>query len=120
MEKLRLRICGQASANVIKSFFKNESVGRNEVILFCDYSGFDIPIGYVFKEVLDLKTHTKTPCKIKLSSVTQGIGVQFPSIPKGYKTLCVFKFLNPDKPRFVLNLPKIDSWYDSPVVIEIA
>lgn len=115
MKKVSVKVVGIVSANLIIKFKSAlsipDGVKSNEIILFCDYSEFDIPIGYLFRKIN--VSNSYLDCNIFLKQVTQEFGVPYDSIPKGHKTICKFDLINHVIPDFQNILPVINDWYES-------
>src|SRR5688572_32402570 len=90
---IELKILGKAEKNVCELFSEVMSDNRNlenEIILFCDYSGFDIPVGYVFKKIIDANSNEFSG-ELILKSVSQQFARPFDMVPMGWKTICKFE-----------------------------
>ncbi len=115
VEKTYLKICGAISIELLDVYSNLVNYKKNmaQVVLFCNYSNFEIPIGHIFDQLEDLRNGAKMSIKAKLNGVSQEFGLAFDSVPKGYKTICNFEFLNSSIPEVVNTLPRINNWYDS-------
>lgn len=114
-EKITLKILGSANTNVIEKYTNILNYKENDmqVILFCDYSTYDIPKGYIFNHLMDPLSQNNISCKAKLKDISQEFGIPFDSVPKGYKTICNFKFSGINIPKMIMELPIINDWYES-------
>jgi hypothetical protein len=115
-ENIRLKVVGIMSNNLLFTFgkllsFDGKSI--DEVVLFCDYSSFDVPIGYSFKTIQDSNASILYSGSMILVSVTQAYAIAYDSIPKGDKTICMFKFPNTNVPNIIYTLPIVTGWYSS-------
>lgn len=115
VEEANLKIRGAVSKHLLGRYHRlvNYRESTHDVVLFCDYSSFDIPLGYTFNRIEDLKNGNKVYSKIILKGVSQEFGISFDLIPKGYKTICNFQFIESDVPEIIDNLPLIADWYES-------
>src|SRR6476620_9901797 len=86
---------------------------NNEVILFVDFSEFDIPLGHIFSTARDVVTGLNYNCEIVLKSVSQQFVKEFDAIPHGWKTICKFEIIDDAVFNIIRELPEIESWYDS-------
>jgi hypothetical protein len=83
----------------------------NILILFCDYSEYDIPIGSIFSCV-QKGNDVIYSGNIVLLSVTQEFFSPFDYIPKGWKTICELEFKNGIPVSLKNQIPIIDNWYN--------
>jgi hypothetical protein len=115
MEQLSLRIRGILSEDLLGIYSKlvGYKKGMLQIVLFCDYSDFDIPIGYTFSQIVDLRNGSKTSSMIQLKGVSQQFGFVFDSVPKGHKTICNFEFIQSPMPEIIKSLPRISNWHES-------
>jgi hypothetical protein len=121
-ENIKLKILGVVSNNLINKYknilcYKNDG---SDVLLFCDYSNFDISVGHIFDTIMDLKNGQIFHNKIRLKCVSQEFNLPFDSIPKGHKTICNFQFIDRNAERIILELPHISNWYESERAIEFS
>jgi len=110
--KEKLKILGRASDSVRALYSVRLGIGEREVLLFCDFSEFDIPIGTVFTIVKDMEGDEHLIGEVTLKSVSQGFLLPFDMIPKGHNTLCAFDF-GKEQPGIVQRLSVIGDWYES-------
>ncbi len=116
LQEGHIKIVGKASKNVISQYEKTFSCGslcNDELLMFCSFSEFDIPIGQVFSLINDLEEMHEVKCQITLKNVTQQFWKAFDAIPAGWKTICLFEFESGIIPDVVQNLPIINDWYAS-------
>lgn len=116
MDSIKIKIVGKASNKRISQYkeaFNCGSLSNNELLMFCSFSGFDIPIGQVFNIIEDLEEKNTLNSRIILKDVTQQMWKPFDSIPAGWKTICLFEFALGEIPDVVQKLPVINDWYDS-------
>ena len=117
---MELKIIGKPTDNIILDLKKvleyNPNKNNFEIVLFCDYSEFDIYTGQIFKSIEILNTQTEFPVLIELLKVTQELFLPFDYIPKGYKTICKFRLLNEMPTQLTTGLPKVKNWYDGEIV----
>ncbi|SEM30932.1 hypothetical protein SAMN04488505_10416 [Chitinophaga rupis] len=112
MAKEKLKILGRASDSVRAMYLVRLGIGEREVLLFCDFSEFDIPIGAVFTIVKDMEGDEHLIGEVTLKSVTQGFFLPFDMVPAGHKTLCAFD-LGKEQPKIIQRLSAISDWYES-------
>ena len=114
MNNIELKVVGRASDGILIQFSSifNLPIAQSEIVLFCDFSDCDIPIGYTFKNVDDRENNRKVEGTITLKKVTQQFGRLFELIPEGWKTICLFSF-SADLSPLLLKLPVVSNWYDS-------
>ncbi len=120
MDHIKLRIIGIASRKLVEQYkkaFNVTSFNDNELLLFCDYSSFEIKIGHVFNTIKDLKRAIIRDSNIKLQYATQQSFIPLRDIPQGYKTICLFEFPL-SIPEIVKDLPTISDWYEAKVSLE--
>lgn len=111
-----LRILGKFPLELLEKYkevLNCYSMKSSEVILFCDYSEYDIPIGHIFNNIEDVQNKRLFSGAIMLKTVSQEFALQFDLIPKGYKTICKFEFLESNIPEAINNLPVLYGWHES-------
>lgn len=90
---------------------------KGEYVLFCSFSGFDIPIGTIFEKVIAPGRNNATivpNCRVELVKVSQQYRLPFDIIPMGYKTIAKFRFSDQVIP-FLAELPISNHWiFDNP------
>ncbi|MGN6402137.1 MAG: hypothetical protein ACTHMD_16885 [Flavisolibacter sp.] len=122
MQDIKLDIVGVLSEEK-NDEFKNPlqlPVKDDEVVLFCDYSNFDIPIGYKFCKIEDRRTgQIYHETVLHLKNVTQEFASVFDKVPKGFKTICKFKITGA-KPELIFKLPHITDWYESESSLQLS
>ena len=112
---IRLRINGIIDSNVLKqvtSVVKYDANNLSEIIVFCAYSDFDIPQGHKFSQILNVNNEILYSANFILEGITQEFFKPFDHIPRGFKTICKFKFIDSAVPMAVKSLPIIRNWYD--------
>jgi hypothetical protein len=109
---LLIVIQGKASDDLIKkwcSSFK-KTLEKNNLLLFCDYSEYEIPKGHNFVSLqrngVDIFSGT-----ITLKGVTQEFFKPFDCIPKGWKTISEFEFHNEISEVLKMSIPEIADWF---------
>lgn len=112
MEKTRIKIIGKLKKELEINFVEAldcRELNSNQMIFFCDYSEFDIPVGYCFTEVVK-SDNTILNCKVLLEKISQQFFKPFDEIPHGWKTISKFKFIDGVIPDAVQKLPVLDGW----------
>ncbi|HEV3413398.1 MAG TPA: hypothetical protein VG101_13030 [Puia sp.] len=109
-----VRVYGIASKSVerlIVNAMKNWPMNSKNLILFVDYSDFDISIGTEFtifaEDIHGNKLHAING---KLIQVTQSWCKPFDQIPKGHKTVCEIEFDEQSANLIRSKLPTVESW----------
>lgn len=113
---MKLEIVGRCNTNIRYKFnhiLYENSISENQEILFCDFSEYDIPIGFCFSSILNDNNQQVYKGKIILCKVSQEFALNFDLIPKGYKTICTFEFTDVKTPSIINKLPKLNDWYGS-------
>jgi hypothetical protein len=113
-EIVKLKIVGVLSRKWFPKFNKSLSLdkfAKNEVVLFCDFSSFDIPLGFRFKSIRSPTNVELFRGDIELTAISQAFAINFDYIPKGHKTLCKFRF-NDQLPLAVSSFPIVEDWYE--------
>lgn len=114
MEHTRIKVIGRLDKKLYHLFIDGldlKNLQSNQVILFCDYSSFDIPVNYLFTKILDAqKGESVFDCQITLKSVSQQLLKPFDSIPLGWKTVCKFEVVNDRIPHVINDLPEVKGW----------
>ncbi|MFT4155700.1 hypothetical protein [Parafilimonas sp.] len=115
MQKSKLKIVGIASDDLMRKhkIFYSKAITPNEILLFCDYSSIDIPIGYEFNFIENSDWTVLFSGTIRLKEITQEFMLPYDQIPKGHKSICKFEFINTNVPKLLLDLPTISDWYES-------
>jgi hypothetical protein len=114
--KIKIKILGSLKKDIYPTFkdvLKISNYPNREAVLFVDYSEFDVPIEYIFTEIIDPDANKKYNGKIVLKSVSQDFLLKFDLIPMGHKTICKFKIEDQSLFNFINKLPKIDHWQES-------
>lgn len=113
---LELKILGRVSKDLVlkyKNVLNYSDRNLNEVILFCDYSNFNIPVGHIFDEIGDKNGVVLFFGKIVLRKVSQEFALSYGLIPKGHKSICEFEFIESNLPEAINDLSVITDWYES-------
>ncbi|TWV99431.1 hypothetical protein [Chitinophaga pinensis] len=114
MEKVRLKVLGRLHKDLNEKFSAGLDLfdlKDNQLILFCDYSEFDISVGHVFTEVIDDQNgKAYQDCQIILKNVSQQFFQSFDSIPNGWKTVCKFEFMDNYTLDIMYELPQLYGW----------
>ncbi|MET6997055.1 hypothetical protein [Chitinophaga defluvii] len=116
MERLWIKVIGNISEDLKVNFFKaldSENLKKNELILFCTYSDFDIPIGHCFTHIKTDEDSEGINCRVVLKNVTQQFFLPLDEIPHGWKTVCKFEFIEGIIPKEVQQLPVLNGWTQS-------
>ncbi|MFB6456947.1 hypothetical protein ACE38W_16870 [Chitinophaga sp. Hz27] len=111
MEHIRLNIEGRLKPTVESLFaevFVLKELKPNEIVLFCSFSGYNIPVGHRFSEISHKGVTYK--CNMVLKAVSQQFFKPFDEIPYGWKTICKFEFSDGEIPDDVKKLPALDGW----------
>ena len=108
-----LIIKGRASNLLTKKIF-GRSDARNEkyLVLFCDYSEFEIPIGAQFSIIKNDKIIIFSGI-ITLKKVTQQFFTFMESIPLGWQTICQFEFETKVPEDLRHSIPVVQDWFSA-------
>ena len=106
---MKIKVLGRLSIEMLNLYKDVLDVKESDVILFCDYSEFDIPVGYGFSQIIT-KGNTILSCKVLLKGVSQQFLKPFDEIPYGWKTISKFEFVNGIIPDEIQMLPLLDDW----------
>lgn len=112
---IRLRIVGILKPKLYPRYlkiFNNTHLANNELILFCGYSDFDVPIGHNFTQIKD-REGSSYPGTIEFKYATNDFLLPYETITKGFKTICKFQFSDETQLSIVKKLPFISDWYES-------
>ncbi|WP_293304156.1 hypothetical protein [Pedobacter sp. UBA5917] len=96
--------------DLVKEVLNLDNFDESEIIVFCAFSEYEIPIGTVFNFVENMNGYVLIEGKITLIGVTQQFFKPFDAIPKGWKTICKFKF-DMETSSLLTHLPQSPSWY---------
>ncbi len=108
---MTIKLLGLCDAACIDNFgFKT---GRKCATVFCDFSKYDIPVGYFFSKVFDSSKVVVYSGTIELVAVTQQYLQPLELVPSGWKTICTFCFDDEGRGYPFDKLKKISDWYDS-------
>lgn len=111
---MEVKVLGKCSDSILNDFQAQEifvGLKANEVILFCDYSNFNIPIYSRFNSVRLKDEIIITDVSINLKEVSQQFFKTYNMIPIGWKTLCRFEFNDEEKLKEIVDiLPEISGW----------
>ena len=116
LEKASLHVCGLAHQKILKQLKDILDYDANDeaaIIVFCTFSGFDIPIGYTFSKILNNNNEIVFSGNFVLEGVSQQFFKPFDEVPHGWKTICKFRFINSTVPKIIRRLPSINGWYDA-------
>lgn len=100
------------SGEVFEKFSKILSldISSKQVLLFCDFSEFNIPIGQEFNLMKDIKNDIVFKGKFILKGISQQFEKQFDEIPIGWQTICKFEIIEGDFTKFLNYVPASDDW----------
>jgi hypothetical protein len=114
LEPIQLKVLGRFPGEYFEKFsgVLYPVKPASEIILFCDYSSFEIPIGFSFNEVEDADKN-KFSGIIVLKTVTQASALHFDGVPIGHKTICKFDVNEPALFNVLDKMKMIKSWYGS-------
>lgn len=82
---------------------------KQEVILFCDFSEFDIPINQEFTTIRDTQERIIFIGKVILKKVSQQFTKEFEMIPRGWQTICKFEIVCGDFINLVKIIPLLNN-----------
>lgn len=121
---IELRLLGRPTIAIMNKFKKVFELYKNEktpfIILFCDFSEFEIPIGHHFRYIEIDKKRLLLKGLIILKSISQEHAILFESIPVGWKTICKFEILETADIDVFNILPEINQWSESKMVFTLA
>jgi hypothetical protein len=109
---IELAIDGIVSKNVIaelKNSFPEGVRSLSGIVLFCQFSNYDIKIGTKFTQ-LTVQGEVKYFGVVTLVKITQQFDRLLNEIPKGWRTIGEFKFDNLEPDKLLDWLPVINSW----------
>ncbi|MDF2188606.1 hypothetical protein [Paraflavitalea sp. CAU 1676] len=109
-----IRISGQIGLEAheaIRNVPGFEQVSFNEMIVYCDYSDYEIPVGYVFRKVIS-STGQVIPCTVQLVAVTQQFAKPMDGIPRGWKSICKLSIQHSTVPALLANIPVSEDWHN--------
>lgn len=86
----------------------NNNIG-NIALVETSYSEFEIPKGYVFRNVVSTKSRIILPCSVELKYISVW-AKSINEIPIGYKTISLIQFLDESS---LNNFPHTDIFKDS-------
>lgn len=116
---MKLRVVGRLDDELIKKYEKvlecHNSKKKLQIILFCDFSEFNIPIGHNFKTIENMKGETIFISDIILKKVSQQFILPFDFVPHGWETICKFQLLEKSIEKLLEQLPTIKDWSESSV-----
>src|SRR5688572_15151440 len=113
MEKFELKIIGRSVEYLPEKLLNVLSYSQdkqNEILMFCDFSEFDIPTGYVFKDIVDIINEKEFSGYITLKNVSQQFALSYDMIPKGHKTICKFEVREKEILTLIKSLPMVEDW----------
>jgi hypothetical protein len=85
------------------------ALAENEICLFLGYSDFEIPLGHTFNFIRFKDQTDWVSCKLTLKHITQQFRKTWDVIPRGWKTICVFKYENYCKE--LEQIKESDQWF---------
>ena len=103
---MQLKLLSIASEKVRKTL--NFPTLESQLLLFVDYSNFNIPRGSAFNFYKINENDLWVNCEIVLEYITQEWGKEYLNIPKGHKTICNFSGI--DTIPCLQLLPEADAW----------
>ncbi|MFT3676839.1 MAG: hypothetical protein QM781_13180 [Chitinophagaceae bacterium] len=109
---VEITIDGIASNRVVtelKNSFPGGIKNVSGIVLFCQFSAYDIKLGKMFTR-LTVEGEVKYSGAVTLVKITQQFDRLFEEIPKGWRTVCEFRFDNLTSDKLKEWLPVIDSW----------
>jgi hypothetical protein len=86
------------------------NISQQEVLLFCDYSEYNIPIGQEFNILKDRFEKDVFRGRVILKGVTQQFKILFDEIPYGWQTLSKFEIVEGDFSGFKRIIGKTKNW----------
>jgi hypothetical protein len=119
---MELRVVGRLTKDLINKYkdileyFSNNNA--SEIILFCDFSEFEINKNYLFNNIR--VNENIIACPLLLKSISQEYMLPFESIPIGWKTVCKFEILEADNIKLINSLPEINEWSESNTVFVLS
>jgi len=120
MEKENIIITGRfpsSDFSLLREALKFNILTKLEVIVYCLYSEYEIPLGTIFHRIENMNNQIVYEGEIKLTNVTQQYLRPFDGIPKGWKTICKFKFQH-QIPLALIELPEV-SWDETISVLRL-
>jgi len=116
MNEVFVRIQGLVSQSSMKKIYEKLRIKEpsgNELLIFLDYSYFDVPIGFNFSYLLEA-SNTKVVFPLnkgEIKYVTQQWGLPFADgIPSGHTTICSIEF-DPQSVNLLRSkIPIVDTW----------
>ncbi|CAM5689587.1 hypothetical protein [Streptomyces aurantiogriseus] len=92
----------------------------NEVPLFLSYNYADVPVGRSFDCCYRRSDKGDVAwARTTVVAVTQQFGVEWDTIPHGWKTLTVLRF-EPEIPALIRDLPEAAAWFDQRVSLYVS
>jgi len=114
---MELKIVGRLTESLINSYKNMLDYTSNDnitdIIVFCDYSKFEIKRNHVFENIWINKTENVIKCSLVLKSISQEYMLPLESIPIGWKTICRFNVLDKEQIKLFQALPEINEWSES-------
>lgn len=95
---------------ISKYWYRTNKKSNNALLLFCGYSDYEIPVGYVFNKITK-EDEIMCTASITLKAVTQQYFKPFDCIPNGWKTISEFEFDVSTYEMMKKQMPIIDDWY---------
>ncbi|QIL42309.1 hypothetical protein G7074_25450 [Pedobacter sp. HDW13] len=94
--------------SLLREVLKFDVLNKLEVILYCLYSEYEIPLGTIFNRIENMSNQIVFEGQIELTNVTEQYLKPFDCIPMGWATICKFKFQD-QIPLALFELPEV-SW----------
>ncbi len=116
MNDVFVRIHGLVSYTSMEKLYSKLGIKKssgNELLIFLDYSYFDIPMEFNFSYLLEISTTQISFPIIKgvIKYVTQQWGLPFSKgIPSGHTTICSIEFDAASIELLQSKIPVVDSW----------
>jgi len=114
-EKIRLKVVGILKQELYPRYskiFGSTQLGKNDLIIFCDYTSFNISLEHIFTQLETSKGAT-IQGQIIFKYATNDFLIPLESIPSGFKTICKFEIYSETQLSIVKQLPFISNWYES-------
>ena len=113
---IELRTVGKATKDLINKFrntFPFYQNDKKEIILFCDYSEFEIPQDYIFTSIHVGNKKSIFTSPVILKVISQEYFLRLHSIPIGWKTICLFEINENSDITLFNSLSEINEWSES-------
>lgn len=115
VDRVILKVVGLASEKLCRDIALLSGIAALEdrIVVFCDYSEYDVQSGYTFSYILDNKMNLLYNRSFRLEFISQQLLKPMEYIPKGWKTLCLFHFMDGEAPEVIYKLPLVEGWYQA-------